>query len=285
MSNLTQFTADLHVHTIISDGLHTPASIVVMAQRLHLHALAITDHDAVEGVSEAQDAARGSDLLVVPGVELSAEAQDGEVHILGYFIDITNRNLNKILDTLTQARLVRAQNMLEKLDTLGLPLDWNKVQHLSGPGALGRPHIAEAMIQAGYVGSTQQAFSQYLGRGQAAYVPRFKLAPKEAISLIRDAGGLAVLAHPWYAQHLVGQLAGAGLGGVEAYYTGYSHDMSAALVRLANQHKLLCTGGSDFHGYERIPNNVLGGVSLPADCLVKFLAWRADNVPPTAVVS
>lgn len=284
MSNPVEFTADLHVHTIISDGLHSPADIVEMAQRLHLKALAITDHDAVEGVPEALAASRGSDLLVVPGVELSTEAQDSEVHILGYFIDVANYNLNQTLNILRQARLVRAQNVLAKLDTLGLPLDWSQVQDLSGPGALGRPHIAEAMIQAGYVGSTQQAFSQYLGRGQPAYVPRFKLAPPDAISLIRDAGGLAVLAHPWYAQHLVGQLVKVGLGGVEAYYTGYSSDMSGALVRLANQYKLLCTGGSDFHGFERIPNNVLGGVPLPADRLALFLAWHADKMPPKAGV-
>jgi len=282
--NPVEFTADLHVHTIISDGLHTPAAVVEMAQRLHLKALAITDHDAVEGVPEAMAASRGSDPLVVPGVELSTEAQDSEVHILGYFIDVANRNLNQTLSMLRQARLVRAQNVLAKLDTLGLPLDWSRVQNLSGPGALGRPHIAEAMIQAGYVGTTQQAFSQYLSRGQAAYVPRFKLTPQDAISLIRDAGGLAVLAHPWYAQHLVGQLAKEGLGGVEAYYTGYSSEMSAALLRLANQYKLLCTGGSDFHGFERIPNNVLGGVPLPADCLASFLAWHADNRPPKAGV-
>jgi predicted metal-dependent phosphoesterase TrpH len=250
-----------------------------MAKSLHLKVLGITDHDALEGVSEALDASRGLDLRIVPGVELSAEAQEGEVHILGYFIDIADQNLSQTLNILRQARLSRAQDMLTKLEALGLPLNWSQVQALSGPGALGRPHIAEAMIQAGYVGSTQQAFSEYLGRGQLAYVPRFKLAPEDAISLIRDAGGLAVLAHPWYAQHLVGQLAKAGLGGIEAYYTGYSIDMSGALERLANQHKLLCTGGSDFHGKERIPSNVLGGVSLPAHCLESFLAWSTANTP------
>jgi predicted metal-dependent phosphoesterase TrpH len=250
-----------------------------MALRLNLQALAITDHDAVEGIPQAIATARGSDLLVVPGVELSAEAQDSEIHILGYFIDITNQHLVQMLETLRQARLVRAQTVLEKLDTLGLPLDWDQLQIRSGPGALGRPHIAEAMIQAGYVDTTQQAFSQYLGRGQAAYVPRFKLSPTEAISLIRNAGGLAVLAHPWYAQHMVDLLAKVGLGGIEAYYTGYTPDMSGALARLASQAKLLCTGGSDFHGLERIPSNILGGVPLPTDCLPTLLAWQADNKP------
>lgn len=268
---------DLHIHTTISDGLHTPEEIITLASEQRLGTIAVTDHDALEGVAPAMLAASGLPLTVIPGVELSTEAQDNEIHILGYFIDITNTPLNQTLVSLREGRLHRAQDMLTKLDALGMPLDWEDVLNLSGDGALGRPHIAAAMLQAGYVESTQQAFTQYLGRGGAAYVPRFKVAPETAIDLIRGAGGIAVIAHPWYVQHLVPALVGAGLTGLEAYYSGYTGEMSAALVRLARQLGLLVTCGSDFHGLERLPNNILGAVSMPENDFKAFMAYGRNR--------
>ncbi|MHB9032911.1 MAG: PHP domain-containing protein [Anaerolineae bacterium] len=267
----------MHLHTTISDGLFTPQQVVELALRQDLRVISITDHDAVEGVSPAQEIAQDSNLVVIPGVELSTETLDSEVHILGYFIDINNPQLNDTLGQLRDGRLNRAQTVLAKLDALGMPLDWEVVQGISGAGAMGRPHIAQAMLQAGYVETTQQAFTQYLGRSGAAYVPRFKVSPEQAITLIRQAGGIAVLAHPWYVQHLVGGLAQQGLAGLEAYYSGYSADMSAALVRLAKQNGMIVTCGSDFHGLERLPNNALGGVLFSELELATFLAQRPDS--------
>lgn len=272
MSNPAEYIADLHIHTTISDGLHTPEQVVDLALRQRLRIIAITDHDAVEGVPPALAAASGSGLTVIPGVELSTEAQDSEIHILGYFIDINYQPLGDILCALRQGRLSRAHDVLAKLDALGMPLEWDLVQNLSGEGALGRPHIAAAMLQAGYVESTQQAFSQYLGRGGAAYVPRYKISPEDAIALIRRANGIAVLAHPWFTQHLVSYLVDAGLAGLEAYYSGYTAEMSSALARLAKQYGLVITCGSDFHGLERLPNNPLGGIAITAVNLNAFLA-------------
>ncbi|MCE5259295.1 MAG: PHP domain-containing protein [Chloroflexi bacterium] len=274
LSNHVEIAGDLHLHTTISDGLCTPVEVVQAASCQRLQVIAITDHDAVEGVPAALQAAQDSCIEVIPGVELSTEAQDSEVHILGYFIDISDPRLNHSLASLREGRLNRAHSVLAKLDSLGMPLDWDVVSAISGSGAMGRPHIAAAMLQAGYVETTQQAFTHYLGRGGAAYVPRYKISPEQAITLIRQAGGIAVLAHPWYTQHLVTYLAEAGLAGLEAYYPGYTADMSAALVRLARQHGLLVTCGSDFHGLERLPNNPLGGASMPAADFAAFLAKR-----------
>ena len=272
--NHAKFTGDLHLHTTISDGLYTPAHVVELAVQRGLRLIAITDHDAVEGVPEALQAAQSDTIQVVPGVELSTEVQESEVHVLGYFIDIHHAELNKILANLRDGRLNRAHSILDKLSALGMPLDWDTVRTISGSGAMGRPHIAEAMVQAGYVDSTQQAFTCYLSRGGAAFVSRYKISPEQAIAAIREAGGIAVLAHPWYCQHLVPYLADAGLAGLEAYYSGYSAEMSAALVRLAKQHNLLVTCGSDYHGVERLPNNPLGGVSMPDADFYTFLAAK-----------
>lgn len=255
----------------MSDGLDTPEQIVEQAVKIGLRTIAITDHDAVQGVPAAQQAVLGIDLTVIPGVELSTVAQECEIHVLGYFIDITNAPLLDALRSLRDGRLNRAQGMLSKLDALGMPLAWDQVQALSGAGALGRPHIAAAMIQAGYVDSTQEAFNQYLGRNGSAFVPRYKIAPEDAIALIREAGGIAALAHPWYVQHFVPYLAQAGLAGIEAYYSGYTAEMSAALARLAKQNGLVVTCGSDYHGLERLPNNPLGGVAMPRSALKSFL--------------
>ncbi|NLV74228.1 MAG: PHP domain-containing protein [Chloroflexi bacterium] len=272
MTSQPSIRADLHIHTTCSDGLLTPEQVVSQAIAQHLDVIAITDHDALDGVIPAQNAARGSQLRVLSGIELSAQTLGSEVHILGYFINPLDEGLQGALAGLQQARLTRAQEMLERLKALGLPLNWQALLEETPGQALGRPHIAAAMQRAGYVDSIQQAFSVYLGRGGAAYVPRAKVSPEDAIQLIERAGGLAVLAHPWYDQHLVPSLREAGLRGLEAYYSGYTGDMSAALMLLARQQGLLVTCGSDFHGLERTPNNLLGGVAMPPDAFEAFLA-------------
>jgi hypothetical protein len=258
---------DLHLHTTISDGLHSPTEIVRMAQREGLRAIAISDHDAVDGIAEAIAAAQGSALEVIPGLEISTDADDLEVHVLGYYIDYTSTELATELAEFREARVARAKKMLEKLAALGVQLSWARVREIAGDGAVGRPHIALALQEAHYVGSSQEAFDRYLGRGRPAYVSRLKKTPLEAIQLIRKAGGLAVLAHPWGLDALVGGLARQGLVGLEAYYNGYSTEAVGHLCWLARQHHLLCTGGSDFHGLALLPENRLGQVHVPESCL------------------
>lgn len=266
--------ADLHVHTSISDGIHSPAEVVTLACLAGLDVLAITDHDVVEGVATAQVAARDTGLLVIPGVELSTEMGARNVHILGYWIDVNNEALQRQLSLWRAARVQRAQEMLDRLAALRMPLEWERVLSIAGEGSLGRPHIASAMVEAGYVTSVDEAFDNYLGRGCPAYVPRAKVFPQQAIAIVRQAGGVPVLAHPWPNLDNAPALAAAGLMGIEAYYTGYTPEINGIIRRLAGELHLFCTGGSDFHGLARLPQNTLGGVDVPAQCVMDLLARR-----------
>lgn len=271
--------ADLHIHTTISDGLHTPAEIVGMALKIGLRVIAITDHDAIEGVAIARAAACGSPLQVIPGVEISASLEETECHVLGYFVDDGDASLVQQLALFRAARLDRLQTMLARLRALGMTLSWERVCELGGEGSIGRPHVARAMIEAGYVGDAKQAFERYLGRGKPAYVPRYKVTPVEAIRMIRAAGGLPVLAHPWELLGILPDLVSEGLVGLEAYYAGYSAIATNYLGQVAHEYGLLCTGGSDFHGLALSPNNILGSSNLPKAC-VQALCAQAQAVSP-----
>jgi 3',5'-nucleoside bisphosphate phosphatase len=277
--------ADLHIHTTISDGLHTPAEIVAMALKTGLHVIAITDHDAIEGVAPARAAACGSTLQVIPGVEISASLEETECHVLGYFIDDGDASFAQQLARFRASRLDRLQAMLARLRDMGMALSWERVCELGGEGSLGRPHVARAMVEAGYVDDARQAFERYLARGKPAYVPRYKVTPVEALHMIRDAGGLPVLAHPWELRSIVPELVAEGLVGLEAYYAGYSAIATDCLCQLAREHGLLCTGGSDFHGLALLPNSILGSSNLPQACVEALSSLRAESVcaSPAAV--
>ncbi len=269
--------ADLHIHTTISDGLYTPSEIVGMAHTLGLSVIAITDHDAVEGVAEARQAAEGTPLQVIAGVEISASLDDTECHVLGYFVEDLDDTLQLQLRRFRSARLERVHTMLARLSALGKELSWERVRSLAGEGSIGRPHIARAMVEAGYVADVRQAFERYLGSGKAAYVPRLKVTPVEALQMIRAAGGLPVLAHPWELQALVPGLASEGLVGLEAYYGSYNEIATGFLCDLAREHGLICTGGSDFHGTPVMPNNTLGSGLLPRECVQALFARHAQR--------
>lgn len=269
---------DLHIHTNASDGLHTPGEVISMSRAAGLRAIAITDHDTVDGLAEAVVAAAGTGLEVIPGVELSTEVADAEIHILGYFVNYTDPEFMARLAAFRDSRLMRARMILARLDALGISLSWEQVRELAGDGALGRPHIARAMKAARYVGSTQEAFDRYLGRGKPAYVSRFRATPAEAIHIIHQAEGLPVLAHPWEAASSLPGLIAEGLIGLEAYYANYSPEVTALLCKQAERYGLLCTGGSDFHGLALLPENRLGIASVPTECLNtlrerKHLLW------------
>ena len=259
---------DLHTHSTYSDGQHSPAEIVRMAQRLDLRAIAVSDHDTMEGIDEALLAAADSDLLVVPAVELSVDHGGLELHLLGYYVDHSPGSaLGDLLAKSRVWRLERAQAIVDRLASRGIEIDWRRLQAIAGEGAIGRPHIAQALIERGVVASVREAFDRYLVEGRPAYVPRQKLAPQQAISAVLVAGGVPVLAHPWGLMNLLDELVPMGLEGLEVYYTGYGPEKERLLGRYASEYRLLETGGSDFHGRDVNPNNVLGGVDVPLACL------------------
>ena len=257
----------MHLHTNASDGLYSPREVVALAKEKGLTAISVTDHDTIKGIKEAASSAAEMGLDFLPGVEISAEADEIEVHILGYCFNAQDGSLEQDLARFREARLGRAQEMLERLRHLGMPLDWERVLALAEGGSVGRPHIARALVEEGFVASVPEAFAKYLAQGQPAFVPRIKATPAQVIRLIREAGGVPVLAHPWGLQGMVASLVEEGLEGLEMYYTGYTAEMMATLRKVADEFGLICTGGSDFHGLEVAPANLLGGVYVPRRCL------------------
>ncbi|MCG2768025.1 MAG: PHP domain-containing protein [Chloroflexota bacterium] len=255
---------DLHIHSTASDGEYAPAEIVEMACSLGLEVIAITDHDTVGGIDEAMEAAQRSGLEVIPGVEINAKSKDQSIHILGYYIDHRNESLLAELTKLCHSREWRARRVLEELAALRMPLKWDRLLEIAGGSLIGRPHIAEAMVEQGYVSTIREAFDDYLGRGRPGYVQRPRLAPEEAIELISSAGGVPVLAHPLGVLPILPGLLSAGLAGLETYYSGYSVEDSRVIASEARRHGLIATGGSDYHGPSVTPGIGLGQVSVPA---------------------
>ncbi len=213
---------DLHIHSTASDGRLTPAEIVNKSAELGLTIIAIADHDSLDGIAPALVAAKAFPWLrVIPCVEISTDVPGGEVHVLGYFIDYTDHELEASLARMRNSRQGRALGMIAKLEKLGMPIDWERVQELAGGGSIGRPHIAQAMLEKGYIASLKEAFTKYIGRDGPAYVEREKLTPAEAVQLVLQANGLPVLAHPFTIndpETMIIELKAAGLVGIEAYY-------------------------------------------------------------------
>ena len=250
---------DLHVHSSVSDGLLTPRELVRHAKEVGLKAMALTDHDTVAGVAEALEAGREFGVEVIPGVEISAEFEKGTCHILGYFIDPAHRRLRKVLSDARDGRDKRNVRILELLNGLGLRLTMDEMAARVQDGVLTRAHFATALLEKGYVKTWDEAFDKYLGAGKPAHVPRIKVLPEEAIEVIHEAGGLAVLAHPRQlnrspreTEAWIEQFAATGLDGVETqtpdHTANYARRYRAAAKRLG----LVETGGTDWHGY-RLP--------------------------------
>jgi hypothetical protein len=263
---------DMHLHTTASDGQFSPSELVAMALERNLLAIAITDHDTTAGIDEAWEAARGTGLEVIPGVEISCDVPHEEVHLLGYYFDHHHQALQGKLHAMRDARLRRAKGMLARLTALGLPLPWEMVAELAGDGSVGRPHIAQSMLKMGYVASTGEAFDLYIGRNGPAYVERYKLGPSDAVSLIEEARGLPVLAHPLKVMHFLPSLVEAGLVGLEVYYNGYSPEDIRELAALARKFDLIPTGGSDFHGPDVLDTVEMGGVWVPMESVERLRA-------------
>ena len=242
---------DLHLHTTRSDGRLTPTELVRLAARRGLEVIAITDHDSTEGLEEAFKAANEfPGLRIVPGIELSTDIPGDEVHLLGYFIDYHNREFQRTLKGFRAGRQNRGRRMVEKLNEMGIQIAWERVKELSGGGAIGRPHIAQAMVEKGYIELPQEAFDRYIGRNGPAYVEREKHTPTEAVKMVLEYGGLPVMAHPIEVdgrEEVLPGLKEAGLVGMEVYYGYYTQEQVQYLLGLAKKWDLIPCGGSDYH--------------------------------------
>ncbi len=272
---------DLHLHSNASDGRLSPSDLVKKAAGVGLHVIALADHDTVNGVQEALDTARQFESLqVIPCVEISTDIEGGEVHILGYFIDYKNPDLKTKLAEFRDSREGRAEKMVSKLAGLGLKLEWERVKQIAGDGSIGRPHIAQALLEKGYIPSLREAFSWYIGQDGPAFVERQKMTPVEAVTMVLKASGLPVMAHPFTVndpEAVVAELAPAGLVGIEAYYTNSSAEQINKLLRLANKHKLIVTGGSDYHGLDDGTDTPLGTIDVPMSAAENLIALARER--------
>lgn len=268
---------DLHVHTNASDGQYSPSEVVALARDFDI--IAITDHDTTDGVETARAAAAQQGMpTIIAGIEISTAEDRGDVHMLGYYVDLDDADFQTALTDFRNARFRRGQQMVEKLTSLGMPLDWVHVQEIAG-GSVGRPHVARAMVEAGYVESVKEAFQRYIGNDGPAYVARKRLTPEESVELIHQAGGVAVFAHPglvpqW--RETLASLLRVELDGVEVNHPSNDEPMRLELRAVAVQHNLIMTGGSDFHGPKVKPGNALGCVT-PPDGAVHALQTRAKR--------
>ncbi|MDD5155499.1 MAG: PHP domain-containing protein [Candidatus Omnitrophica bacterium] len=268
--------ADLHTHTLFSDGTYTPQGLVEEALKQGLDAVSITDHDNVCGIAPALEAAKHSGPEVIPGIELSAEYNCREVHILGYFIDYGSQRLAKELAVLKNNRISRIHKIVEKLDASGIKLEAQSIFDIAASGTPGRMHVALAMVKQGAAGSVYEAFEKYIGDKGPAYVCGFRFSPLEAIRLIRECGGVAVLAHPYLIDddELIPQLVKSGLQGLEVYYPEHTQSMVNFYLSLARQHNLAVTGGSDFHGKLK-PQVKIGSIKIPYELVEELRKLKA----------
>ena len=257
---MSKIQADLHLHTTFSDGTLTPTQMVALCAERGLKTICVSDHDTTNGLPEALSAAEAyPDMTVIPGIELSTDVPGGEIHILGYFVDHYDESLQAILDEFRMGRENRGFGMVRKLNQLGLDVSWERVQEIAGEAPIGRPHVAQALVEAGYVKYPKDAFDEYLGRDGLAYVERPKLLPEDAVRLLGDHGALAVMAHPTYASsksnrgevdsldEILTELKDAGLVGMEVYYGDYTPEQVEWLRGLAEKFDLIPLGGSDYH--------------------------------------
>ena len=256
--------ADLHLHTYFSDGTYSPEEVAALAQQHGLKAVALTDHDTVEGCARMAAACQSSGVEFIPAAELTAEVSGHEIHFLGYFLDTGNETLLRELAKFQEVRQRRIQEMCAKLNEAGIPLRAEAVFTLANCRSPGRPHVARALVQEQFCASLDEAFDRFLKRGKPAWVPKFKVSALEAIQLIHQAGGLAAMAHPGLnrTDEIIPDLVAAGMDGLECFHTKHSTNMTEHYLQIAEQHHLLVTGGSDCHGMSK-GKPLIGTVRIP----------------------
>ena len=269
---------DLHLHSTASDGTTSPSGVVELSASRGLTSIALTDHDSTAGIAEARLLGPRFGVEVIAGIELSTSVERGELHMLGYFIDPDSVRLKQRLQQFRDSRERRAETIVERLRDAGVPVTLDRVRAFAGGGAIGRPHVARALVEAGQATSVADAFDRYLVPGRVGYVPHFRLTPSEAIALVHAAGGVAVLAHPYSTgavETVIAALVAAGLDGLEVFYSLYNDEQQAFLAMLAGQHNLVPTGGSDFHGTGEREGHEIGSANVPDDTVDRLRSAAA----------
>lgn len=278
---------DLHLHTTASDGTLTPTQLVHLCAERGLRVICISDHDTTNGLPEAlQAAAAYPDLAIIPGIELSTDIPGNEIHILGYFVDHYDERLQSILNDFRDGRRSRGRQMVQNLNAMGVAISWERVQEIAGDASIGRPHIAQALVEGGYVKYPKDAFDKYIGRNGPAYANRVKLTPADAVRLLLDRGALPVMAHPTYSASksdrgavdslpgILADLTAAGLVGMEVYYGDYTPEQVEWLRGLADDFGLIPCGGSDYHASGNPGEPQPGSVGPPMSSVDALNALR-----------
>ena len=282
---------DLHLHTRASDGTLTPAELVELCAGRGLKVIAISDHDSTEGLTEAFASAEANPgLRVIPAIELSTDVPGSEIHILGYFIDTLDEDFQNTLSRFREGRLDRGRAMVERLNSMGYSIEWGRVQQIAGDASIGRPHIASAMVEAGYFKYPNQVFDELIGRDGPAYVERMKLTPEDAIRILRQNGAAPVMAHPTYSQikssrgevqqldSTVRRMKEYGIVGIEVFYGDYTPDQVAHLKRISDELDLIPCGGSDYHCSGNPGEPEPGSVGPPMETVSRLEAAHAEIV-------
>ena len=282
MSN-TSVKVDLHLHTIQSDGNLSPAELVKLASEKNLEIISITDHDITAGLAEAYESIKDNPhLTLIPGVELSTDIPGNEIHMLGYYMDYSDLFFQKTLERFRDGRVDRARQMVRKLEKLGMPIDWDRVVEIAGEGAIGRPHIAAALVESGYVEYPKDAFDKYIGRNGIAYVERVRVTPVEAVEILVKNGAMPVMAHPTYysdrsqandfsdLKSALFELKEAGLVGMEVHYKDYSPSLIMELQNIAGELELIPCGGTDYHASGNPDEPLPGFVGPPMETITRL---------------
>ena len=268
---------DLHIHTTASDGLIPPEKVVEIAKDTDLSAIAFADHDTIEGVFMAEEKAQKLGVELVPAVELSISYKGSDFHLLGYFIDYQDEDFRKRIESFREERLQRGVKMVKKLNEMGINLSIDTVRAIAQNSSVGRPHLADALLQGEYVHTYEEAFARYLGYHAPAYVPKKYLTPKEGIDLIHAVKGIAVLAHPAITKRdeLIPDFMGLGLDGLEVYHSQFNPQTTKYYIGLADKLGLIYTGGSDCHG--RKDRILIGMIKVPYQCLEKLKRLKKEK--------
>tara|TARA_Y100001970_G_scaffold293704_1_gene442495 strand:- start:2936 stop:3769 length:834 start_codon:yes stop_codon:yes gene_type:complete len=267
--------ADFHSHTNHSDGLLTPSELITLAAKNKVRYLAITDHDTIDGIKEAKKIAKKqTNIQIISGIELSVDLLNEDIHILGIGIDEYNKKLISELSMLKAAREVRAKKIIETLETKGIKIELQQIKTSIGKATIGRPHIAQEMINNNYVSSVQEAFDNYLSKSYITNIERYKLSSNKALEMIKEAGGLSFLAHPTYIKKfdkIINILSQEGLFGIEAYYKNYDTKTVNEILDVAKKYKLYPIGGSDYHGIHGNKEKKPGQIPLPDKIAIKLI--------------
>lgn len=270
-------SGDFHLHSTASDGVQSPTWVVETAAARGVRVLSLTDHDTTAGLTEAREAADRLGLRLIPGMELSTDYGSADVHLLGYGFDVTSRPLQDFLAWQREGRLGRVETMVRILRENGMPIDVGRVFEIAGDATVGRPHVARALVEGGYMATVKDAFDLWLGNGQPADVPRPKLGPGEAIRLVHDNGGVVFIAHPVFIgedyPEVIEKLAAWGANGIETYYKHYPPEVVQFHEQIATRLGLAMSGGSDYHGLGNPDDREIGNIPFSDERVSSFVSY------------